>query len=99
MHCGGDSRLCLDNPHHAEGPIPVRESDSGASRNFFAEAMERVFDGEASRPLRWEDMAAVEATLQQARTAADAKRQPTQATAADKRLRAGFECACGGFRP
>jgi hypothetical protein len=55
--------------------------------------MERIFDGEASRPMRYEDAVAVEQTLQQARAAAEAQRLLRQATDADRRFVAGFECA------
>jgi hypothetical protein len=96
MHCGGDSRLCLDNPHHAEGAVPAREANS----NPWIEGVERMFDGEPSRPVRYEDILALEQSWQQSRAAADAKRPARQATEAARRFVAGFEHAIdhGGLR-
>ena len=48
MHCGSDSRLCLDNLHHAEGPIPVRESNAQAEPNAFVGAVNAMLDGRRS---------------------------------------------------
>jgi hypothetical protein len=59
-----------------------------------------MFEGQASRPMRYEDAVAIEQTLQQARVAADARRPARHATEADKRFVAGFEQAIdhGGLR-
>ena len=48
MHCGGDSRLCLDNPHHAEGVIPTREANTAAESSPWVEAMNAIYDGRTS---------------------------------------------------
>jgi hypothetical protein len=47
--CGGDSRLCLDNPHHEPGAIPARESNAAADTNPWVAAMNGIYDGRPSR--------------------------------------------------
>jgi hypothetical protein len=100
MHCGGDSRLCLENPHHAEGATPARESKAASEGNPSIEGVELLFEGAPTRPMRYEDIAALEQMAQQSRAAIEAKRPARQPSAQDRRIVAAVEHTMhhGGLR-